>query len=347
MLSQKRKRVTRSISAENPTGAKNEGAKAIHGPGEACAKRLGPGWKISPCLKITGKQTVEIANIDGPGVIKSIWMTHSHIARFLIIRMYWEREEIPAVEVPLGDFFANAWGKYYHNASLMMQVNPGYGLCSYFAMPFYEHCKITIENLQEEEVTFFYQINYECGELEEDQYYFHAYYHRSHPLEYKKTHMLLPKISGSGHYVGTSMFWQLNSNQWWGEGEIKFYIDGDSYPSICGTGTEDYFLGAWNFEHPDTRRYENFTSPYAGIHVFEPDGVYQANTRFQLYRWHVQDPIRFDQDLWVEIQALGWRNGFKEYLPLQDDIASVTYWYQAEAKGTLRLEDDQERLEIV
>lgn len=347
MLSQKRRRVTRSISAENPTGAKNAGGKAVDGPGKQCAKRLGPGWKISPCIKIAGKQTAVIADIRGSGIIKSIWMTHSHIARFLILRMYWEGEEIPAVEVPLGDFFANAWGTYYQNSSMMIQVNPGYGLCSYFEMPFHRRCTISIENLQDAEVTFFYQINYELGELGDDCCYFHAYYHRSHPLDYKKTHILLPVIRGSGHYVGASMFWQVNSNQWWGEGEIKFYIDGDVYPTICGTGTEDYFLGAWNFENPATKSYENYTSPYAGMHVFVPDGTYQANTRFQLYRWHVMDPICFEKDLWIEIQALGWRSGFQEYLPLQDDISSVVYWYQEEAGGCLRLQDDMERLEIV
>ena len=103
----------------------------------------------------------------------------------------------------------------------------------------------------------------------------------------------------------------------------------------------------WNFENPATKSYENYTSPYAGMHVFVPDGTYQANTRFQLYRWHVMDPICFEKDLWIEIQALGWRSGFQEYLPLQDDISSVVYWYQEEAGGCLRLQDDMERLEIV
>lgn len=347
MLSIRRNRVSRSISAENPTGEKDMGGKAERGSGESCARNLGIGWKISPCIKIHGKTTICIADITGPGMIKSMWMTHSGMARFLILRIYWEKEQIPAIEVPLGDFFANAWGKYYQNNSLLVQVNPGYGLCSYFEMPFFQHCRITIENLQEDEVTFFYQINYELGEIDPDSLYFHAYYHRSQPLEYKKTHLLLPKIIGCGHYIGTSVFWQVNSNQWWGEGEIKFYIDGDEYPTICGTGTEDYFLGAWNFENPETKCYENFSSPYAGFHQFKPDGVYQANTRFQMYRWHIQDPVRFDKDLWIELQALGWRNGYKEYLPLQDDISSVTYWYHSDAKGSLRLKDKKERLEII
>lgn len=347
MLSKKRTRVSRSISAENPTGEKNMGARALHGTGARASRNLGQGWKVNPCIKIGANTCTTIMDVDGPGIIKSMWMTHSHQARMLILRMYWDGSSIPAVEVPLGDFFANAWGKYYQNSSSMIQVNPGYGLCSYFEMPFFKHCTISVENLQEEEVTLFYQINYELGDIDPDSYYFHAYYHRSQPVEYKKTHQVLPIIKGKGHYVGTSVFWQVNANQWWGEGEIKFYIDQDEYPTICGTGTEDYFLGAWNFENPTTKRYESYTSPYAGMHVFEPDGVYQANTRFQMYRWHVQDPITFDQDLWIELQALGWRNGFQEYLPLQDDIASIAYWYQEEAEGVLRLTDEKERLEII
>ena len=347
MLSRQMKRYARSISAENPTGEKNSGAKALHGTGENSARNLGLGWKVNPCIKIASKQTVQIADIQGPGIIKSMWMTHTGMARLLILRCYWENSDLPAIEVPLGDFFANAWGKYIQHSSAFIEINPGYGLNCFFEMPFFKHCKITIENLHEEEVTFFYQINYEIGEIPSDSLYLHAYYHRSNPLDYKQTHKILPKIKGEGHYIGTSMFWQVNSNLWWGEGEIKFYLDHDEYPTICGTGTEDYFLGAWNFENPNTKRYQNYSSFHAGMHVFEPDGVYQANTRFQMYRWHVQDPIRFDEEIEVEIQALGWRNGYNEYLPLQDDITSVCYWYQKDPNGDLRLNDDKERLEII
>lgn len=340
-------RVSRSISAENKTGEKNGGARAVVGCGAQSARNLGVGWKVSPCVELAPKEVYEFANIDGPGMIKSMWMTHTQMARFLILRIYWDGQEAPAIEVPLGDFFANAWGKYYQNSSLMVQVNPGYGLNCCWEMPFQKHCKMTLENLHEESITFFYQIHYELGEIASDSLYFHAYYHRSNPLAYKTPHILLPKIKGNGHYVGTSMFWQMNSNLWWGEGEIKFYIDDDEYPTICGTGTEDYFGGAWNFENPTTKRYQDYTTPYAGIHVFVPDGVYQANVRFQMYRWHICDPIHFEKNLYVDIQALGWKNGYKEYHPLQDDIASISYWYQSLEHEKLRLEDTKERLEII
>src|SRR3712207_5505094 len=139
-------------------------------------------------------------------------------------------------------------------------------------------------------------------------------------------HTLLDGIQGSGHYVGTYLAWGVNNNGWWGEGEIKFYLDGDdAYPTICGTGTEDYFGGAWNFDVPG-QGYTTFSTPFLGLNqVIQPDGLYRSQQRFGMYRWHIMDPIRFQQDLWVTIQALGWRRALEDtgrYLPLQDDIAS-------------------------
>ena len=116
----------------------------------------------------------------------------------------------------------------------------------------------------------------------------------------------------------------MNNTGWWGEGEIKFYMDGDrKYPTICGTGTEDYFCGSYNFENPQTHQYQTFTTPYSGLcQVIRPDGIYASQTRFGLYRWHIADPVYFAEELRITIQALGWRSGGR-YLPLQDDIASV------------------------
>jgi len=154
------------------------------------------------------------------------------------------------------------------------------------------------------------------------------------PLPYKSVHTIIDGIRGQGHYVGTYLAWGVNNNGWWGEGEIKFYMDGDGeWPTICGTGTEDYFCGAWNFEHPPGE-YGVFCSPYSGLaQVIRPDGLYRSQQRFGMYRWHIMDPIRFREDLRVTIQALGWRSnleGQRRYLPLQDDIASTAFWYQAE-----------------
>ena len=119
----------------------------------------------------------------------------------------------------------------------------------------------------------------------------------------------------------------MNNNGWWGEGEIKFYLDGDQeFPTICGTGTEDYFGGAWNFDVGG--RYQEFTTPHSGLpQILRPDGLYQSQMRFGMYRWHIADPIRFERDLRVTIQGLGWRSDGR-YQVLQDDIASVAFWYQ-------------------
>ena len=119
----------------------------------------------------------------------------------------------------------------------------------------------------------------------------------------------------------------MTNCRWWGEGEIKFYIDGDAeFPTICGTGTEDYFGGAYNWDVDG--QYVTYTTPFMGMHqVIRPDGLYKSQQRFGMYRWHIMDPIRFDQDLRVTIQALGWRSGGR-YLALQPDMASVAYWYQ-------------------
>jgi hypothetical protein len=164
-------------------------------------------------------------------------------------------------------------------------------------------------------------------------------------------HTLLEGVTGQGQYVGTYIAWGVNSRGWWGEGEIKFYLDGDTdFPTIAGTGTEDYFGGAWNFEHPQGQ-YGTFSTPYLGLpQVISPDGLYKSQQRFGMYRWHVQDPIRFKDDLRVTIQALGWRSALEDrrrYLPLQDDIASTAFWYQSEPHGAFPAIGDANHLEVI
>ena len=179
-------------------------------------------------------------------------------------------------------------------------------------------------------MTLYYQVDYTLTDVPDDCAYFHAQWRRSNPLPYQAVHTLLDGVQGQGHYVGTSIAWGVNNSGWWGEGEIKFYLDGDTdYPTICGTGTEDYFCGSYNFDVGQAHGgYREFCTPYAGLfQVLRPDGLYQSQTRFSLYRWHIMDPIRFERDLRVTIQALGWRSGGR-YLPLQDDIASTVFWYQ-------------------
>ena len=356
---------TRSISAENPTGAKGQGGRLICKNNKAM-RELGLGWKGRPCVEIAPGQTLEIANIEGPGAIQQIWMTPTGNYRYTIIRFYWDGEATPSVEVPIGDFFASAYTDFKtfrQLNSLPVCVNPGNAFNCYWEMPFRKHCRITIENLADEAMVLFYQINYTLTPVPADAAYFHAQFRRANPLKYKEVYTILDGVQGQGHYVGTYMAWQVNNNGWWGEGEIKFYLDGDlpggvvgrnvkehggeHYPTICGTGTEDYFCGSYNFENKDTKQYQEFSTPYAGMpHVVRPDGTYQANTRFSLYRWHIGDPIRFQEDLAVTIQALGWRSGGR-YLPAQDDIASVAFWYQAGPHAPFPALPSRDQLEII
>lgn len=343
---------TRSISAENFTGEKGQGGMATEGTGKEVAHDLGQGWKISPSINVTPNQTVTLADITGSGAIQHIWVTvHPSWWRTLVIRIYWDDETSPSVKVPLGDFFCNGWGVRSNVTSLPICVNPAGGFNAYWEMPFRKRARITLENLGAEEIRgFYYQITYTLTDVPDDAAYFHAQWRRSNPLPYKTVHTLLDDVHGQGHYVGTYLAWGVNNNGWWGEGEIKFYMDGDQeFPTICGTGTEDYFGGAWNFEHPKGE-YGVFSSPYSGLsQVIKPDGLYQSQQRFGMYRWHIMDPIRFQSDLRVTIQALGWRNlpGGARYLPLQDDIASTVFWYQTEPHSPFPTLPELRVLEVV
>ncbi len=338
---------TRSISPENFTGEKGKAGMSADGPALKAARDLGQGWKVSPYIHIESKTTFTLADIAGPGAVQQIWMTPAGNWRFSILRFYWDGEKEPSIEVPVGDFFASGWGKYAQVNSLPVCVNPGSAFNCYWEMPFRKSCKIILENLDEQRMTLYYQINYTLTDVPENAAYFHAQFRRSNPLPYKSVYTLVDGIKGWGHYVGTVMSWGVNNNAWWGEGEIKFYMDGDAgFPTICGTGTEDYFCGSYNFENKEKRQYQEFSTPYSGLPlVIRPDGLYQSQMRFGLYRWHIMDPIRFEKDLKVTIQAIGWRSGGR-YLPLQDDIASVAYWYQTEPHAAFPKLPDRDYLEI-
>ena len=338
---------TRSISPENFTGEKGKGGMATEGTGEKAARDLGQGWKISPSIPIKAGQTFVLADIEGPGAIQHIWMTPTGNNRFNILRIYWDDEKEPSVECPVGDFFACSLG-YAQISSLAVCVNPGSGFNCYWPMPFRKHCKITMTNIDEKQMTLYYQIDYTLTDVPDDAAYFHAQFRRSNPLPYKQDYTILDGVRGQGHFVGTYMTWGVNNKGWWGEGEIKFFIDGDKeFPTICGTGTEDYFCGSYGFVRPGAKEYQEFTTPYTGMPlVVKPDASTDSQTRFTLYRWHIMDPVRFEKDLKVTIQALGWRSGGR-YLPLQDDISSSAFWYQAEPHAPFPKLPDKDYLEII
>jgi len=343
---------SRSISAENFKGEKGKGGMAVHTTGHDYGPHLGQGWKVSPCVTIAPKTVFEMADIEGPGAIQQMWFTLKGLKRFTILRIYWDHEETPSVEVPLGDFFGIGWEKYAPLVSLPVSVCPNNGFSCFWEMPFRTHCRMTVENLDDEEIVLFYQINYALTDVSEDAAYFHAQFRRTNPVPFKQDYTIVDGIQGKGHYIGTYMAWQVNSNGWWGEGEIKFFMDGDDqWPTICGTGTEDYFCGSYAFFLKDEKghdQYAVYNTPYVGMHqVIKPDGSYSSQERFGLYRWHIMDPVRFDSDLRITMQALGWRHKCEKYLPLQDDIASVAYWYQTEPHAPFPKLPERDYLEVI
>ncbi|MCD6284310.1 MAG: DUF2961 domain-containing protein, partial [Anaerolineae bacterium] len=278
--------LTRSLSPENFTGEKGRAGMATEGTGARCARDLGQGWKISPSVRIEAGTTFTLADIEGPGAIQQIWMTPTGTWRFSILRIYWDDQEQPSVECPVGDFFAMGWGEYAPISSLAVCVNPGSAFNCYWETPFHKRCRITMTNIAEDDMVLYYQINYTLTDVPEECAYFHAHFRRVNPVPYKDVVTILDGVKGQGQYVGTYMAWGVNNRGWWGEGEIKFYMDGDSkWPTICGTGTEDYFCGSYDFENQVTHEYEEFTTPYAGLHqVIRPDRLYHSQMRFGMYR---------------------------------------------------------------
>src|SRR5579871_2089236 len=345
---------SRSISPENFNGEKGKGGMATAGTGSNASRDLGQTWKVSPSVVIKKKTIYTIAEIDGPGSVQHIWMTPTGNWRYSIIRMYWDDETSPSVEVPMADFFCMGWGKYAPLNSLAVCVNPGSAFNCYWPMPFRKKCRITMENLDDEDMYLYYQVDYLLTEVPADAAYFHAQFRRISSVPYKQDYTIVDSIKGKGQYVGTYLAYGAKDNGWWGEGEIKFFMDGDTkFPTINGTGTEDYFCGSYDFDTQtknkagvENSHYTEFCTPYTGLaQVIRGDGHYNVMQRFGLYRWHITDPIRFDKNLKVTIQDIGWRRDGR-YLPLQDDIASVAFWYQTDPHTPFPKLPERDLLEV-
>ncbi|HVY87243.1 MAG TPA: glycoside hydrolase family 172 protein [Hyphomonadaceae bacterium] len=344
---------SRSISPENLTGGKGMGGRATleQGSAKAAAAKLGIGWKVNPYIIIAPGQTFTMGEADGPGVISHIWMTLGGAAEYrsAILRLYWDGEATPSVEAPVGDFFASGWGKGKEPVidSAVVAVNPGSGFNSFWQMPFRKHFRMTMENRSAKSLTIYYQVNYDLAAVPANAAYFHAQFRMANRLKEKEVFTLLDGVKGRGQYVGVTLAHGAFSPGWWGEGEVKFYIDGDTdFPTINGTGEEDYFLGAYSYVKRDAAgapHETSYSTAYSGFYATEPvDFATQYfkpgfERRIGEYRWHVMDPVRFGQDLKVTIQALGWDGaspqkilGVGTYKPLEDSLASVAFWYQAE-----------------
>ena len=327
---------SRSISPENFTGEKGKGGMATLEEGTAAkaARKLGQGWKVNPYIHIEPGETFTLGEINESGVINHIWMTPVGDYRLMILRFYWDDESEPSIEVPVGDFFAAGWGMMNEPVinSATIAVNPRSGFNSYWQMPFGEKCRITMENRASEKATVYYQINYSLENIEANTPYFHAQFRRVNKLPFKEVYTIVDKIKGRGQYVGTYLAHGARKSGWWGEGEVKFFMDGDKeFPTICTTGEEDYFLGSYGYNDRKIEGkmyYDSFSSLYSGFFEVKDSNIDGFIGIFGQYRWHVLDPIRFDKDLRITVQSLGW--GPDGYLPLEDDLASVAYWYQIE-----------------
>ena len=284
-------------------------------------------------------ETLVLADIRGPAVINHIWLTFNDArpnwleaggsARpdEIVLRMYWDDAEHPNVEAPLGDFFAAGFGLRREVRSLPVQVEGGDGYNSFWQMPFFRRGRITATNESAKNVrSFYYQVDYTAVEsLPRDTAYFNAQYSREFPETPGQDYVILD-AEGQGHYVGTVMSIQSRSPYWFGEGDARIYVDGDARPTIQGTGTEDYFLAAWGLNEQ--------AFPYFGC-TYMSDDPSNLGVRATMYRWHVDDPIRFTKSLRFEIEHTGWMAADETetgkvdgHVAREDDIATVAFWYQ-------------------
>ncbi|MBA8794257.1 hypothetical protein FHX74_001876 [Friedmanniella endophytica] len=331
---------SRSYNAENPDGAPGSAARA--------ASPLGPGRKGRPAVGLGSGETLTLAELDGPGVVRHLWLTVPDVTaagpwvlRDLVLRAYWDGALTPAVEVPLGDFFCNGFGTRALVTSAPIVVAPTGGMNCWFPMPFREHARLTLENQHPGRVDgIYYQVDCSVGDpLEADATVFCAQWRRSNGSTAPgEDHVLLDGVEGAGHYVGSYLGLTALERYWWGDGEMKFFVDADSaHPSQTSTGLEDYAGGAWAFQ--DALRVDpppvplTFSAPYCGYPFYAATDTTGASPftpampqSHGLYRWHLPDPVVFTERIRVTVQQIGaWDHGLFER---SDDVSTVAYWYQ-------------------
>lgn len=322
---------SRSISFENPTGAKGSGGKA--------ASPLGIGRKGDAVRTIEAGATVQLADIAGPGTIRHIWMTtlaNPRIMRGAVIRAWWDDQSHPSIECPLGDFFGFAHGETEAFESAAHSVGPRYGLNIWLPMPFLRRARIEIANELGTPFPLFYQIDHTLGDAHEDDVgRLHTLFRRANPTIPAEDFELLPKREGRGRYLGTVIGVRPLGPDWWGEGEVKMLIDGDGdFATIVGTGTEDYVGLSFGIQKTPFR--------YHGASARE-NASDIATGRVSMYRWHMPDPVFWKRDIRVTIQQIGlggptprsldeYKAGF---IDRADDWSAATFWYEAMPSASL------------
>ncbi len=276
---------------------------------------------------IPAGEELVLADLEGPGVVNHIWCTIGTYdlfhGRTHVLRVYYDGAEHPSVQVPLGDFFGighAAWEDY--TSAVAVVSSEGRARSCYWRIPFKQHVLITVANEGEQDTdSFYYYVDWERREsLPEDTVYFHAQYRQENPTSPED--FVLLDTEGHGQYVGTVYSAHQAEIGWFGEGDDRFYVDGEDYPSLSGTGTEDYFCDAWGFR--------KFSAPYFGVSLW--DG-YFAGDRVTAYRWHLPDPVPFKKSLRVQMETRGsvfTRNAehLGQTFPRQDFVSAVAFWYQ-------------------
>jgi len=302
---------SRSISFENPTGAPGEGGKA--------SSRLGVGRKGSPARSIKPGETVQLCDIKGPGTIRHIWVTthpDPQNLRSIVIRGWWDDQEHPSIECPMGDFMGFAHGKVMPYSTAVHSVGRSAGMNIWLPMPFAKRAKFTFTNEGDKEIPLFYQIDYTIG----DQHpigvgRLHVLFRRENPTVMKQDFELLPKRKSKGRFIGSVIgIRSLDTTTWWGEGEIKVYMDGDNeFPTICGTGSEDYVGLSWGIQQ----------TPF-----FYNGCSLDKNGFISMYRWHLPDPVYWQEECRITIQQIGWGKDAGGLFERKDDWSAATFWYE-------------------
>lgn len=306
---------SRSISFENPTGAPGEGGKA--------SSNLGPGRKGAPAREIKPGETVQLCDIQGPGTIRHIWMTTQGdpaVQRECVIRGWWDGQDHPSIECPIGDLFGFAHGKIASYQSAVHSCGPTGGRNLWLPMPFAKRAKFTFTNEGKKAIPLFYQITYTAGDKHpKDVGRLHVLFRRENPTTEKRDFELLPQRTQKGRFVGSIIgIRNLHPDQWWGEGEIKAYMDGDKdWPTIVGTGSEDYVGLAWGIQ--------NATFLYNGCSLNDKNFI-------SMYRWHLPDPIAWQKECRITIQQIAWKDGLQE---TKDDWSCATFWYEPVPSASL------------
>lgn len=320
------------VMAEDPMGGLLDNIATLKEGHTMRASSSDPKWETGngDARPIEPRDTLVVAELEGPGVINHIWNTIASkergYSRLLVLRMYWDGEERPSVECPIGDFFGVGHGMDVPFDSLPVRVtSDGKGRNCYWPMPFRKSARITVTNEGKLRTdAFYYYVDWQkLPKLPRKTAYFHAMYRQEFPATMGQRY-LIADIQGRGHYVGTVLNCRQNMPSWFGEGDDFFYIDGDAEPSLRGTGTEDYFCDGWGFRVQ--------SGPFYGAPLFEG---FARGDRTSVYRWHLADPVTFKKTLRVEIEHVGpvIDDSDKQvagYGERPDDFSSVAFWYQVE-----------------